>query len=205
MLPDIGALPGWLLIGLLAGGLASVAVAALFVVANRRFPSPATATDGAGRDGKRRRREELRAYLQAIGEAVREDHVVAGETVAFYLPERDVALTFDAEVYFRIAETGTEAVLLEYELPATALGTRLPFEVPDVHAGFDEGGATAADFVTAAEALDELGLSPPASGSAVESAYRDRVKETHPDLGGDRDEFRRVREAYATAKQYAAD
>jgi len=37
----------------------------------------------------------------------------------------------------------------------------------------------------------------------VKSAYRDRVKQVHPDHGGDEADFKRVREAYTLAKQHA--
>lgn len=44
--------------------------------------------------------------------------------------------------------------------------------------------------------FDVLGVSPGADEEAIERAYRQRVKATHPDQGGSADEFRRVREAY---------
>lgn len=44
--------------------------------------------------------------------------------------------------------------------------------------------------------FDVLGIDPDANRAAVERAYRRRVKETHPDLGGSASEFLRVREAY---------
>jgi len=31
----------------------------------------------------------------------------------------------------------------------------------------------------------------------IKARYRQKVKETHPDVGGDEDEFRKVRNAYA--------
>jgi hypothetical protein len=50
---------------------------------------------------------------------------------------------------------------------------------------------------TTAEAYDRLGLDPSADESAVKQAYRDRVKETHPDTdGGSEREFKRVKAAY---------
>jgi len=48
-----------------------------------------------------------------------------------------------------------------------------------------------------AEAYDRLGLDPSADERAVKQAYRDRVKETHPDTdGGNEREFKRVKAAY---------
>jgi DnaJ-domain-containing protein 1 len=49
---------------------------------------------------------------------------------------------------------------------------------------------------TAAEAYDILGVDASADQSAVRSAYRERVKETHPDRGGSEEEFKRVTAAY---------
>ena len=49
---------------------------------------------------------------------------------------------------------------------------------------------------TVAEAYETLGLEPGADPEAVRRAYRERVKETHPDRGGDPGAFIRVREAY---------
>jgi len=51
--------------------------------------------------------------------------------------------------------------------------------------------------VSAAEAYSRLGLDPGADQSAVKSAYRQKVKEVHPDTdGGDEQSFKRVKEAY---------
>ena len=50
-----------------------------------------------------------------------------------------------------------------------------------------------------AEAYNRLGLDPTADQSAVKQAYRDRVKETHPDTdGGSEREFKQVKDAYET-------
>ncbi|MFB6159921.1 MAG: DnaJ domain-containing protein [Haloferacaceae archaeon] len=47
------------------------------------------------------------------------------------------------------------------------------------------------------EAYRTLGLDPGAGQDAVERAYRERVKETHPDAGaGDEETFKRVKRAY---------
>jgi len=48
-----------------------------------------------------------------------------------------------------------------------------------------------------AEAYDVLGLQPGDDATAIRRAYRERVKEAHPDTpGGSAEEFRRVRAAY---------
>jgi len=51
--------------------------------------------------------------------------------------------------------------------------------------------------VSVKQASRVLGVSPDADDSAVRRAYRERIKEVHPDAdGGDEDEFKRVQEAY---------
>lgn len=56
---------------------------------------------------------------------------------------------------------------------------------------------------------DVLGVAPDASDGELERAYRQRLKETHPDHGGTQAEFRAVRAAYAaltdTTGRLAAD
>lgn len=192
------ALPRWLLVGLGLGFVSSLLAAGLFIVADRFYP--ATATGGRRRDGERRRRLELREYLDAIDEQYAENHFVEGQPVAFYLPERDVAITFDARAYYRIERSGTHAVLVEHEMPGIHLGDRLPFDVRDVDVGRPAGEDRHDPTVAAFAALD---LPVTATLAEVKSAYRRKVKETHPDQGGDEDEFKRVREAYTTAKKHA--
>lgn len=52
---------------------------------------------------------------------------------------------------------------------------------------------------TPAEAYDRLDLDPSADESTVKQAYRERVKETHPDTdSGSEREFKRVKAAYET-------
>ncbi len=47
------------------------------------------------------------------------------------------------------------------------------------------------------QASQVLGVSPDADDSAVRRAYRERIKEVHPDAdSGDEEEFKRVQEAY---------
>jgi hypothetical protein len=52
------------------------------------------------------------------------------------------------------------------------------------------------DRPTRAEALATLGLDDDAGDDEVRRAYRDRVKEVHPDRGGDEEAFKRVTRAY---------
>lgn len=194
--------PEWLALGLtIAVGLAIV-FAILFVLGERLFPTEPVET-GTGRDSEWKRRAEIRTYLDAIGERYAEDHPVAGHSVAFFLPERDVAITFDGVAFFRIQKTDTAAILVEHEMPGAHLGARLPFETPDrSREGAPSGGEASTDGVTTAFRV--LGLSPDADVDAVTAAYRERVKEVHPDHGGDEATFRRVREAYTAAKQAAS-
>lgn len=204
MVPSVplAALPPWLLAGLALGALASVVVAGAFVVGGRLLSDPSRQGSSGDRDdgdGSERRRDEIRAYLRAIDEPFVENRGLADRRVAFYLPDRDVAISFDPKLYFRLESAGHRAVLYEHELPGRALGRRLPFETPAV------GGAEAAADVPApvADAFAELGLAPDATAEEVRSAYRERVKQVHPDQGGDRESFKRVREAYATARTHA--
>jgi len=191
------ALPQWLLVGLGLGIASSVFAACLFVVANRRYP---TRQHHRRDHGEGRRRAELRDYLDAIDESYAEDHFVEGQHIAFYLPERDVAITFDARAYYRIERSPTVPVLVEHEMPGVHLGDRLPFDVPEVDFGIADE-TERRDPVTAA--FTELGVPSTASLDEVKRAYRRKVKDVHPDQGGDEDEFKRVREAYTTAKRHA--
>lgn len=197
VLDSLANLPSWLVVGIALGVTCSVVVAGLFVVTERLFPS--RRPSGSGGDTEARRRSEIRAYLDRIGERYAEDRIVAGQPVAFYLPDREVAITFDARTYFRLAGTATTPVLVEHELPGVAIGPRLPFETPaTVAAGQNESHP-------ASEAFARLGLPAGASLTEVRDAYRKRIKEVHPDQGGDEDTFRKVQEAYTTARRYASD
>jgi DnaJ-domain-containing protein 1 len=195
----LAGLPDWLVLGVGLGVLASVGVAGVFAVGVRLFPTQPRSTAEIV-DGDARRRTEIRQYLSAIGEAFAEDHFVEGQEVAFYLPKRDVAITFDARAYYRIERSPTYAVLCEHEMPGVNLGYRLPFDTPEVEFGTDEETST----VDPQEAaFSVLGLPSGASESEVKAAYREKVKEVHPDHGGDTEEFRRVREAYTAAQKHA--
>lgn len=195
----LAALPSWLLLGLAVGFLATLAVAGTFLVGGRLFPTGA-ATDrpdsGASVDGPARRRAEIREYLREIDEAFLEQHAVHGRTVAFYLPRRDVAVTFDAQTYFYLEDAGTYTVLCEHEMPIHHLGRRFPFEVPEA------AGPTGANSDPVAAAFAELGIDQTTDETAIRTAYRERIKEVHPDQGGSEKAFRRVREAYAVARNY---
>ncbi|MGQ3327908.1 J domain-containing protein [Halorubrum sp. FL23] len=237
----IGLLPPWVALGLALGAVASALVALAFYLGDRYVgPAPSDGAGGAGPGGvgrgpgdaagtesgraaDERRRREIREYLRAIGERFDENHAFDGVAVPFYLPERGVAITFDAHDYFRLEGEGIYTVLCEHEMPGRGLGRRLPFDVTEPEwatgGGVGRGGqrvgaaGRAADRIgrassaggqdPVAAAFAELDVATDADAAEVKRAYRERVKETHPDQGGDEESFRRVREAYATARNHA--
>ena len=50
----------------------------------------------------------------------------------------------------------------------------------------------------AQEAYDILDVSPPSTQDEIETAYREKARETHPDTGGSKDDFLEVQRAYET-------
>ncbi|MEF8979512.1 MAG: J domain-containing protein [Haloarculaceae archaeon] len=191
----VAGLPSWLVTGAVLGLAGSLLAALAFLAAGRLIPGEERARGGQ-QSGESRRRAEFREYLTAIGEPYAENHPVAGQHVAFYLPRRDVAITFDPQAYYRIEGSGTAAVLAEHEMPGSVLIDRLPFETPDVDFG-DDGES---DVDPARGAFAELGVPAGASPEEIERAYRRKVKEVHPDRGGDEEAFKRLREAYTVAR-----
>lgn len=183
----------WLVLGTLLGFCFTVFAAGAFLLGGRLFPT-AVRQEGPYRDGETRRRTEIRQYLQAIDEPFAEDHPVEDHPVAFYLPDRDVAITFDARAYYHIERSPTYAVLVEHEMPGFQLGARLPFETPPLEEALTD--PTDAAFAV-------LGVPTGSSVEEVRAAYHRKVKEVHPDHGGDTEAFRRVREAYTTARERA--
>jgi len=182
-----------LVLGTLLGICFTVLAAGAFLVGDKLFPTAAR-QGGPYQDGETRRRTEIRQYLRAIDESFAEDHRIEDYPVAFYLPDRDVAITFDARAYYHIERSRTHAVLVEHEMPGFQLGARLPFETPALEAALSD--PTDAAFAV-------LGVPTGSSVEEVRAAYRRKVKEVHPDHGGDTEAFRRVREAYTTAKERA--
>lgn len=214
MYPDpLTALPSWLASGLALGVVASVVVAAVFALGERYIPDP----ERTGRrvSGTERRRDEVRSFFQAADEQFIEDHKLGATVVAFYLPERNVAVTFDPRVYLRLADGETFVILCEYEMPVASLGRRLPFDIGmGTNAGNRantangaKGGTTSAWRSPRAgsvdSAFDFLGLGRDADEDEVQSAYREQVKQLHPDQGGSQEAFQELQEAYATAKEHA--
>jgi len=196
VLPEwVQLIPPWLLAGVGMGAVAVVLIAGIFVAGDRLFPAPQP-DRGPRIDGTDRRRAEIRTYLGSVGERYVEDATVHDDTVAFYLPEREVAITFDPQAFFRIERAGTDAVLCEHEMPGHQLGRRLPFETPDRRGREREP-------TRLGRAFDRLGLPTTASADEVKAAYRRRVKDVHPDHGGDSESFKRLQDAYATAKEHA--
>lgn len=182
-------IPEWVALGLAIAVVVTIVFAALFFLGERLYPSSPHATGGA--DGEWKRRTEIRSYLGAIDEPYHEDHVVHGSSVAFYLPVHDVAITFDGSTYFRLDRTDTHAILVEHEMPGAHLGARLPFETPH---------STDPERQSGPSPYEILGVSPDASRAELTDAYRNRIKDVHPDHGGDEETFRRVREAYTAVR-----
>ena len=224
--------PEWLFLGLAYAAGAAVLATAAFALGERTFPTrPFTRSTGGS--GEWRRRREIREYLDSIGEEYVEDAVVEGTHCAFYLPPRGVAVTFDADTYNTLRATDTYVVFVEHEMRGHHLGQRLPFETPDPGwgrqradfgrtggrtrgrtAGRTRSGAGArgttgrarsqsTNRVNVASAFRTLGITRDANEAEVKAAYREKVKNVHPDRGGTEEDFARVQEAYATAKQYA--
>lgn len=198
----IEVVPPWVIVGVVLGSIASVVVALIFYVGHRLSP-PAEHASRSGNGGSdARRRREIREYLRAVGERFREDHAVGEVIVPFYLPERGVAITFDAHDYFRLEGEGVFTILCEHELPGRGLGRRLPFDVAEPTWETDRSKEVPSRDPVG-DAFDELGLPTDADADEVKRAYREQIKEVHPDQGGDEEAFRRVREAYATASNHA--
>lgn len=202
MLPSVfEEIPPTVLTGLLLGALFALFAAGLFVLGERLFPTETVTGQSTANQStpssEDRRRVEIREYLTAIDERYAEGYPIAGHSVAFYLPERDVAVTFDAQAFFRIQTVSETAVVLcEHEMPGSHLGDRLPFDVPDVEMEPTDYEDPIQD------AYEALGLPESASNDEITAAYRERVKEVHPDHGGDKESFRQVQEAYATVKEH---
>lgn len=190
-------LPPWLVLGVALGAVASLGIAVVFYAGLVLFPTGHTAPAW---ESESRRHVEIRQYFDTIDEQYVEHHTIEGQEVAFYLPHRDVAVTFDARAYYRIERSPTEAVLVEHELPGGHLGHRLPFETPELD--LEEGGDEGVE--PARAAFDVLGVPASASRKELKRAYREKAMEVHPDHGGDTDEFRRILDAYSTAKQHAS-
>jgi hypothetical protein len=236
----------WILSGLLMGAILVVLITGAFLASERLFPTPRRDRTNRDRDqGEERRREEIRRYLDAIGEPFEEETDVEGFEVAFFLPQRDVAVTFDAKAFLRLRDTDIYPILVEHEMPGAHLGDRLPFETPTVgtddadaeresrwvggrwargerRAGGRRASAVGGDRANGigdgragggrskqlerervAASFAVLGLGTDASEAEVRRAYRKRVKEVHPDQGGDEESFQRLQEAYRTARAHA--
>ncbi len=198
MLDAVTPIPGWLLAGLVLGGVFSVVIALVFTIGKRMFPDPSPAERSDPAVGDSRRRSEIRTYLANIGESYVENEWIEGEAVAFYLPDRAVAITFDAQHHFVLERAGVDSVLVEYEMPGGHLGHRLPFDAPTRAAGSSVSGRHDPAVATA---FHTLGLSPSADDQALRAAYREHIKAAHPDHGGDQETFNQIREAYTVAKE----
>lgn len=192
------ALPTWAVVGLGLATAFTVVATAAFLAGTRLYPDR-DRTRGGPDQGEYRRRAEIRAFLRSIDEEFVEDHPVRGRPVAFYLPARDVAITFDVDAFFRIDGSDTHAILVEHELPGALLGARLPFETPEPEPRFEDRSRPGVGDPVAS-AFDVLGLPTDADEEAVRTAYREQVLSAHPDQGGDPEAFERLQDAYAVAR-----
>jgi hypothetical protein len=191
-------IPDWLTLGVGIGFLLSCGAACLFYVGDRLFPS--TQPDRPNLAGDPRRATEIRQYLSHIEEPYSEDVSIAGQTVEFYLPNRDVAISFDPRVFYAVGRSSTHAVLVEHEMPGMQLGARLPFKTPEVDFEPEETTDAEPERPPGDGAYAVLGLSAEATDTEVRRAYREKIKEVHPDHGGSHDEFQQVQEAYTAAR-----
>jgi len=184
-------LPGWLSAGLLLGVIVTGVIGVVFLIGIRRFPSrgPHVAKGSSITD---RRRRALAQYLRDAGEQVHTQVTVRDVTVAVYLPMRDVALVFAPDAYFTLRETPTRVILCELEARPAAIARRLPFLTPPHR--------TEPIHSRSSDAYAVLGVSADADAATLREAYRRRVKDCHPDQGGDPAEFARVQRAYEEAR-----
>ena len=190
-LPLSATLPAWLSAGLLLGAILTGVIGVVFLIGIRRFPSGGP-HEAAGSSITDRRRRALARYLREAGEVVHTQVEVAGVTVAVYLPFRDVALVFAPDVYFTLREASTQVVLCELEARPAAIARRLPFLTPPHRSGPVRSRPSDAHAV--------LGVPVDADIETLRDAYRRRVKDCHPDQGGDPAEFARVQRAYEEAR-----
>lgn len=118
----------------------------------------------------------------------------------------------EAFVEDRAARVNGEVRRILRELPelprwvgAAAVAGAVGIVVVDAHQARSGSGDRPADGDTSSpegrlrEALDTLGVTPPATRDDLDAAWRERAAETHPDAGGDAETFKQAREAYETA------
>lgn len=182
-----GELPSWLIEGVALGLVLATAVLFVYLAGLRWFTLGRQ--QPTAEDPDRLRRAEVRAYLAAIGEPAVEGTAVADIPVDFWLPHRRVAITFDADVYFSLRDAEITAVLLEHEVPGESIGSRLPFETPRFERPTDDGDATS-------WAYETLEVDPDADWTTIKRAYRNKLKEVHPDHGGESTALMDVLDAY---------
>lgn len=198
----VALLPRWLILGILLGFVFAGIIGIVFVLGVLLFPDQIDRSRFRNDTSGGRKQREIRWYLRTIGEPFIEDYPLGDEVVGFYLPDRDVAITLDANTFFSVNRLGQTAVLVEHEMPITQLGTRLPFDTPPIPTA-RPSDTSIAESERISAAFDELGLSSSATQAEIRQAYRREIKRAHPDHGGDRSSFDRIREAYIIASQEA--
>lgn len=180
-------LPSWLIQGIGIGVGAAVFVLIVNLIGVRYLDLGPTSETSV--DADELKRAEVRAYLTAIGEPFIEEMPIDTIEVEFWLPERKIAITFDPHIYFELIENGHGVVLLEHEVPGEQIGSRLPFDTPTLRSTRVGGD----DLQWAYETLE---VATDASREQIDTAYRDRVLEAHPDRGGDAKELEEILLAY---------
>ena len=195
-------LPRWFILGILLGLVFAGIIAVVFVIGVVVYPDQVDRSHFRNDTSSERKQREIRWFLRTIGEPFIEDYILGDEVVGFYLSDRNVSITLDAKTFFSVNRLGHTAVLVEHEMPITQLGARLPFDTPSIPtAQPSTRSITESERILAA--FRELGLTPSASEAEIRQAYRREIKRVHPDHGGDRSSFDRVREAYVIASREA--
>ena len=184
----LATVPAWLSTGLLMGAILTLIIGVVFILGIWRYPDRVHPTT-SGVSVTDRRRHTLVQYLRDAGETVHTEVTVGDVPVAVYLPARDVAFVFAPGAYFALRETSTQVILCELEARPAAIAQQLPFI--DAPRRVDP---------ELSEALAILGVPHDADEATVRAAYRSRVKDCHPDRGGDPAEFAQVRRAYERAQ-----
>lgn len=162
-------------------------------------------------DLREQARERVAGFLDDHGVAYETDRsfeTAAGSVTApFYLPEREVAVILDDWYDDYLLDKHVDVATVIVELHVTpehqlgplrgALGIEAERRPADGRVDVGPDDATVLDLDGGDVSVEEL-----------RSAYRERIKETHPDQNDSADaeeEFRRVKEAYENLREQVAD
>lgn len=168
-------------------------------------------------DLREQARDRVAGFLDDHGEPFETDETFAtaagGVTAPFYLPERDVAVILDDwyDEYLLAKHGDVETVIVEIHV--TPEHQLLPLRrLLGVEAGAGAGDEPTVDLGDGAvdgDAAAVLDLEDrDLTVSELKAAYRERIKETHPDQNDAPDaeeEFQRVQRAYEDLRDELAD